>query len=148
MKKPLKASGFFFFVELSSNFDGRFCFGLRLAPKVLYWACRRTRCGNPFLFAAMPCEKHETDFILEAFSIRDERVIPAGLACEWYIVLTMDETKSKHKEDQAPGTAPESNTPSQPKGVFVRIKAPFSAAFPVMIGYVSVSYTHLTLPTI
>lgn len=48
----------------------------------------------------------------------------------------MDETKSKHKEDQAPGTAPESNNPSQPKGVFARIKAPFNAAFPVMIGYV------------
>ena len=75
-------------------------------------------------------------FILQAFSIRDERVISAGLAREWYIVLAMDETKSKHKEDQAPGTAPESNNPSQPKGVFARIKAPFNAAFPVMIGYV------------
>ena len=80
--------------------------------------------------------KAPMSFILQAFSIRDERVISAGLAREWYIVLAMDETKSTHKEDQAPGTAPESSNPSQPKGVFARIKAPFNAAFPVMIGYV------------
>lgn len=82
------------------------------------------------------CSNNAMSFASQAFSIRDERVISAGLACEWYIVLAMDETKSKHKEGQAPGTASESNNPSQPKGVLARIKAPLNAAFPVMIGYV------------
>lgn len=48
----------------------------------------------------------------------------------------MDETKSKHKQNKALENAPESENPSQHKGIFARIKAPFSAAFPVMIGYV------------
>ena len=82
------------------------------------------------------CSNNAMSFASQAFSIRDERVISAGLACEWYIVLAMDETKSKHKEGQAPGTAPESDNPLQPKGVLARIKAPLNAAFPVMIGYV------------
>ena len=84
--------------------------------------------------------KARMSFILQAFSIRDERVISAGLAREWYIVLAMDETKSKHKETKLP-ELPRGNNPSQPKGVFARIKAPFNAAFPVMIGYVFPGHT-------
>ena len=73
------------------------------------------------------CSNNAMSFASQAFSIRDERVISAGLACEWYIVLAMDETKSKHKEGQAPGTASESNNSSPPKGVLARIKAPLNA---------------------
>lgn len=114
-----------------SGFASGFAWRRRPYAKPSGYALRRS-----FLFAARPCEKHETDFILEAFSVRDERLIPASLAREWYIVLAMDETKSKHKQDKALENASESEHSSQPKGVFARIKAPFSAAFPVMIGYV------------
>ena len=62
-----------------------------------------------------------------------ERAIAARLCRAWYIVLAMDETKSKQKESEdgaAVGVAAE-----PPRGL-ARIKAPLSAAFPVMIGYV------------
>lgn len=51
--------------------------------------------------------------------------------CEWYIVLAMDETKTKQTRESAEG-----EPAAEPQSGFARIKAPLNAAFPVMIGYV------------